>query len=47
MMFFYDDYENINIGNCVHDFLHKMFHDGLTKKELLEQEESSYEKDSS
>ncbi len=30
-----DDYENINIGNCVHDFLNKMFHSGLTKEMLL------------
>lgn len=40
-----DDYENINIGNCVHDFLNKTFHGGLTKKELLEQDVVSYEKE--
>ena len=40
-----DDYENINIGNCVHDFLNKNFHGGLTKKEFLAQDKAYYEKE--
>ncbi len=40
-----DDHESINIGNCVHDFLNKIFHGGLTKEELLTLDETSYEKE--
>ena len=40
-----DDHESVNIGNCVHDFLNKIFHGGLTKEEILSQEEVTYEKE--
>ena len=40
-----DDYENINIGNCVHDFLNKTFHSGLTKEDLNAKDKIVYEKD--
>ena len=38
-----DDYENINIGNCVHDFLYKTFHSGLTKEMLINLDKIYYE----
>ena len=40
-----DDYENINIGNCVHDFLNKTFHIGLTKEMLIGLDKAFYEKE--
>ena len=40
-----DDYENINIGNCVHDFLNKTFHGGLTKEDLIAKDKIGYEKE--
>ncbi len=40
-----DDYENINIGNCIHDFLSNTFCGGLTKEKLLGLDKESYEKD--
>ena len=39
-----DDYENINIGNCVHDFLNETFHSGLTKEMLIGMDKNVYEK---
>ncbi len=40
-----DDHENINIGNCIHDFLSNTFCGGLTKEKLLGLDKESYEKD--
>ena len=40
-----DDYENINIGNCVHEFLHKTFYNGLTKEMLISSDKDLYEKE--
>lgn len=40
-----DDYENINIGNCVHDFLSKIFHSGFTKEMLISMDKTYYEKE--
>lgn len=40
-----DDYESLNIGNCVHDFLYKTFYSGLTKDMLISSDKGLYEKE--
>lgn len=40
-----DDHESVNIGNCVHDFLSKIFHDGLTKEMLTGTDKDFFEKE--